>query len=78
MDKIISKLVMSDLIILDQINKRKHQTSIDIIIKTKLPQTSVYRSLEKLMRLKLLTRRQLREGYLIPCKRVQIKLVNVN
>jgi len=78
MDKIIPKLLMSDLIILDQINKKKHQTSVDIIITTKLPKTSVYRSLDKLMALKLVKRQDMREGQLIPCKRIEIKLLNVH
>ena len=74
MDKIITKLSITDLVILDQINKKKHQTSVDIVKATKIPSTNVYRSLDKLMRLKLLSKRKAREGYLIPNKRIEIKL----
>lgn len=77
MDKIMHKLLMTDLIVLEKINDKKRQTPIEIVYVTKLPKTTVYRSLEKLIGLKLITKEKGREGCLIPHKRIKMKLLKV-
>jgi predicted transcriptional regulator len=68
---------MNDLRILQQINKKKNQNTYDILKALGIPQTTLYREIQKLKKLELISITSEKGGHLVPHYKIDIFLKKV-